>query len=205
MATLTDFQLRELMGELRAAMDELEFGPTLDGSTLRGPNLEELLRRMAAARSDGFKRRSMGGGEAQTIRDENGDPMPPVSDPTGEVAANEVKVLDPIRVKGVLVFSNLLGALGQFRVARGALIEAFKGQAGDGDPGCKCHGSIGRFEEVHRAERCRWCYDFWLTEGVDPPAELLKARAAGKRISDAMVREALGTKGRKVSVGSLRQ
>lgn len=64
-----------------------------------------------------------------------------------------------------------------------------------GEPGCKsCARLAKNWAVVHRSERCRWCYDFWLVEKQDPPVDLLIARRDGKRITDRMVRDALGRK-----------
>lgn len=60
-----------------------------------------------------------------------------------------------------------------------------------GEPGCIVHAQHGHHEPVHKNLRCRWCYDFWNAEGADPPADLLAARAQGKRITTQMVRAAL--------------
>lgn len=41
------------------------------------------------------------------------------------------------------------------------------------------------------ARLCRWCGEFYASEGVDPPLVLLKARHAGRRITTHMVDQAL--------------
>lgn len=59
----------------------------------------------------------------------------------------------------------------------------------EGEPGC-----INRhagYEPVHKNLRCRWCYDFWLAEGIDPPSTLIVARDRGERITQHKVRDAL--------------
>jgi hypothetical protein len=59
------------------------------------------------------------------------------------------------------------------------------------DDWCVVHRRHGLTEAVYRGHYCRWCYDFRLVERVDPPADLLMQRAEGKRITEAMVRQAL--------------
>jgi hypothetical protein len=59
------------------------------------------------------------------------------------------------------------------------------------DDWCVVHARHGMTEIVYRAHYCRWCYDFRLIERVDPPPELIAARAEGRRITETMVRQAL--------------
>lgn len=70
-----------------------------------------------------------------------------------------------------------------------------------GEPGCIVHAAHGTFEPVHKNLRCRWCYDFWNAESVDPPGDLLAARAQGKRITTQMVRAALNRRGNMKRLG----
>lgn len=46
---------------------------------------------------------------------------------------------------------------------------------------------IGTKSPRHRGDRCRWCYEFELSEQFLPPADILRARASGKRITEQMV------------------
>lgn len=66
----------------------------------------------------------------------------------------------------------------------------------EGEPGCIVHSQYGTYEPVEYNLRCRWCYDFWRAEGVDPPHDLLKARSEGRRITTQMVRAALNRNNR---------
>jgi hypothetical protein len=127
--------------------------------------------------------------------DENGDPMPPLSDPTGELATEVVKVRDPIRAHAESALWALVNAQGMLRKAKSEMIRAFEeSDVTDGDPRCAPHAGAGFFVEPERGERCGWCYRFWLAEGVDPPPELVRAKEAVGRVTSRMVREALAPK-----------
>ena len=198
MTTTETITLREhlhsMCGELRDALDDIEFGAVLEDPPRRTPPLDTLLSLLSAARRDGRRGNSLGGGGApQTIRDELGDAMPPVADPVGEVAVG-TKVTDPAAEIVQSLVRDLGVCLGHARVARGRLIEHFTGPGAvpfEGDPGCRVHAAIGEFVAVYRSERCSWCYKFELVEGVEPPVDLLRARAQGKKITPAMIKEAL--------------
>lgn len=158
----------------------------------RTPNVARLLELMRAATRDGYRTSSRPGGAPASVLDERGDPMPPLSDPTGELATADSRIIDPIRYNGESVFRGLGGALGDLRMARAALVKLAQTLTTDpGEPGCAVHSRIGSWEAVHKNGRCRWCYDFWLAEGQDPPTDLLDARAAGRRITRQMVEDAL--------------
>jgi hypothetical protein len=46
---------------------------------------------------------------------------------------------------------------------------------------------IGVKEPRWRSASCKWCYEFHLGEEFWPPPEILRARAAGKRVTEQMV------------------
>lgn len=56
---------------------------------------------------------------------------------------------------------------------------------------CRVCSRPGKPEPVYRAERCRWCYDFWILWKVDTPPAILKMRREGKRISEQAIRTEL--------------
>lgn len=158
----------------------------------RTPSVVYLLSLLSAARRDGYRTNSMPSGGAGSVLDDQGMPMPPLSDPTGELATADDRIIDPIRHNGDAVFRGLTGALGDLRMALGSLIKiAQQTQTFPGEPGCVNCAQIGRFEEVTRGVRCRWCHDFWLAQKVDAPLELLQARADGKKITQQMIDQAL--------------
>lgn len=53
---------------------------------------------------------------------------------------------------------------------------------------CRVCSRPGKPEPIYRAERCRWCYDFWLLWKADVPAGILKLRREGKRITEQLIR-----------------
>lgn len=195
-----DTQLSRMLSELREALDQLEQGAIVDRyddagrkvGVRRTPSLGHLMVLVSAARRDGFRSRSMGGGAPASVVDDEGVPMPPLSDPVGEVAADPVKVVDPIRVAAERCLRNLAHALGDIRTARGSLISAYDGiKEAPGDPACVPHAAAGIFERAERGNRCSWCYRFWLAEKLTPPVELVRAKAEGKRITTSLVEQAL--------------
>lgn len=197
-ALLADWQLNNIIGEMRTALDDLEAGAkisiTTDGEkvTHRTPSVRQLMALARAASGDGFPRRSMGGGAPATVFDEAGDAMPPISDPTGELATADSPIADPIRHNVDSVIRGLTGALGDLRRARSSLIKASQhADVRPLEPGCSVHEVIGVFKEVFRDGRCRWCYKFWLAEKRDAPPELVRAHDQAIRITPAMVKAAL--------------
>lgn len=129
--------------------------------------------------------------------DEDGEPIT-LSDPVGEVVA---RILDGEGRRGSTTedvrlltscWAELRGIARQMDGAR-ARILAPTDEGAKVDPDCCAvheRHEMG-FEPLHRSGRCRWCYDFWQAEGVDPPKPLLEARARGQRITAAMVTDAL--------------
>jgi hypothetical protein len=199
--TPTNDQLGRMLDELRSILDDFDKGATVvtydDSGNVQAseqtPNLRGLIQFLSSAYRDGYRTstRPVEGSPA-TVLDERGDPMPPRSDPVGELVVSESRVIDPMRHNAASVWRGLSGALGDLRMARGAMMKAFEGVDTDpGEPGCTNHAHIGRWEPVSRAGRCAWCYSFWTAQRIDAPEELLRARAAGKRITQSLVDEAL--------------
>lgn len=72
---------------------------------------------------------------------------------------------------------------------------------GPGDDWCACcYAADGSFEPVSARYKglCRWCGDFRAEQGQRPPAELVKARHRGERITAQMVTRSMAA-GRKAS------
>lgn len=206
-------ELADLLAELTETLRQVEAGCVVmeeDGERIhhRTPPLYEVFRLVAASRSDGFRRRSgVGEGGPSSVLDDEGFPMPPRSDPTGELAVADLRSTDPIRKHAQAALRALVDARSLLRVAKSETILAFEEtDAQVGEPGCRPHAQAGRFELAEHGERCRWCYDFWRAEGVDPTKELIVARSMGKRITSKMVSDALagrrpGRKARRGKVG----
>ena len=59
------------------------------------------------------------------------------------------------------------------------------------DDWCRHHlATLTTCEPVYKGGLCRWCYDFGRAQGWLPPAELLDARAQGRKITATMVADA---------------
>lgn len=161
-----EFQQAEMFGHLRAIVDYLK-------DTY--PDIKKQSEMKAGLRSASLGIMGSGG----------------VSDPTGNAVAEERPdvadwALDCLtEIDGFYALAKSV----QNRVRRLMPPEASE----EGEAGCRsCRRLPKNWSPIHRSERCRWCYDFWLVEKVDPPTELLIARQEGKRITDRMVRESLG-------------
>lgn len=193
-----DHQFAEIFAEARSIIDDLERGAQVVLQTEEGrrvtrqtPSLEQFLLLAAAAMRDGYPTASMQGSTRSTVLDEDGHAIPPLSDPVGELVAGE-KIIDPIKAHAQSVLRGLTGALGDLRLARGALVKGSTyAKMHPGKPGCKSHVRLGRWVEVYRDERCNWCYKHRLVWGDDPPLDILRMKDAGRIITDAMIREAL--------------
>lgn len=143
---------------------------------------------------DGWARSVRPSNGTSTVTDDLGQPMPPLSDPVGEQAATNADGNDGVRRHADTILRGLNGALGDIRMAVGAAshITPPKQDPTPDEPECTNHANAGLHNEPTRSgDRCRWCYDFWLAQGVDAPAELLIARYQGKRITPGLVTEAL--------------
>ncbi|HVX20902.1 MAG TPA: hypothetical protein VHB02_06125 [Acidimicrobiales bacterium] len=191
----------EVLDELHTSLEQISAGAVIPQYDQLGneiapkhtPGLSDLWDLLSAARRDGYRTRSMGGGTAATIYDDDGHAMPPLADPVGELVVDDRKVRDPMVDHVTTLMRSLTHALGDVRIARASFIRAWEehGEPGTGEPACRVHARIGIFEEVHRSDRCRWCYDFYGNHGVDPPRDLVRARADGKKITQRMIDEAL--------------
>ena len=191
----------DVLEELRSSLDQISQGaliPQYDdlGNELapkHTPGLPDLWNLLSAARRDGYRTRSMGGGQPQSVLDEEGNPIPPLSDPVGELVVDERKVRDPMVDHVTTLMRSLTHALGDIRVARAEFIRAWEenGEPDIGERSCRVHARIGIFELAVRSDRCDWCHRFWLSEKVDVPDDLLRAKQDGKRISQRMIDEAL--------------
>lgn len=150
-----------------------------------------------AERYDGFRSslRPMEGSKA-TVVDEDGVPMPDLSDPVGEAVVSMLagdRRPSTVREDVKLLNATFAEIRGLARMADGARDRAMLPDDKTLDPECCEVHKRHEFgvEPLHRSGRCRWCYDFWLAEGVDPPLPLLKARAEGRRITQQMVMDSL--------------
>lgn len=208
MKPMTTDELASWIAEIRHRCDLLENGvmvPTSwddDGKETaweRSPTGYGMLNLARAATADGYPQRSLGqGGGSASVLDENGDPMPPVADPTGDLAtalADGGGVTDSIRYHRASFERGIRGAAGDLALAVDALGKLVKlGETSPGEPGCRVHAKY--FPKsipapIYRSRLCRFCYDFSLAEGADPPEAVLVARDRGQKLSQPMVAAAL--------------
>lgn len=194
-----DHQFAEIFAELRQVIDDLEHGAVVEiedesgrKTKKRTPSLEQFLLLAAAALRDGFPTATMQGSSRSSVLDEDGHAIPPISDPVGELASAESRIVDPIRATAQSVLRGLTDGLGDLRLSRGALIRGSRyAKVGPGDPGCTSHARIGRWVEVYKDGRCNWCYKHRLVWLNDPPVDIVRMKDDGRIITDAMIREAL--------------
>lgn len=186
-------QYFEMYDEINQLVDILRNGTTIKRKgepDIEVPALENLIRLAAAARRDGFPTSSMRGSSRSSVLDEDKMPIAPVSDPTGELAAGE-RIVDPIKNHLKTVMRGLTGALGDLRMAKTAQYQASQyAEVEVGEPRCRSCEAIDEWSDVYRGERCRFCYGFWNIHHREPPAEILRAHHAGRKITAQMVREA---------------
>ncbi len=186
------------LAEMRATLDDLEAGARVakDGGTgtnndPRTPSIYEMVLLLSKVKKDGYKSTSMGDGSSRSARDEDGELTPPHSDPTGSAVVTPVSAKDPMLKHTQIVVNRLENIIGDLRVARGEMIQASRlGDLRPAEPGCSSCERIGSWVPMVKNSRCRWCYDFWTAEGIDPPLMILNARADGKRITRQLIDEA---------------
>lgn len=191
----TEQQLQDLIDEARNALDILENG--------HHPDAENAARLMAASeliaairqrrRVTGLPTSTRREGGPSTVLDDENVPMPPLADPVGETVASALSDVGAADVHAATMLRELRTGVSCLRASLGALAKATpsRDEEPKGDPGCKVHATYGVWEPVYRSERCRWDYEFWLSNGVDVPEPIMRARLDGRRITMAMVARAL--------------
>jgi hypothetical protein len=146
----------------------------------------ELARRARDARPDGYRTSSMAAGGGQGP-----------SDPTGRAAL--ARATGPADV-AELAFARLFDAVALLAEADGLRARAFPPQQVRADDGLSCtncaaagvHSPRGSAKEVGRTSTlCGWCHAFQRSYGLLPPRVLVRKRAAGERIYDRDITQAL--------------
>jgi hypothetical protein len=183
---------QQLLDDLEEALDSLANGVLLPkdekGQRQRGEvNAVELVRRARAGTKNGYPASSgldgVGGGSS-------------VSDPTGELAADlaDDKVRDEVDRGTRTLFRELTKAKKALNRAVDALVSATPKAPPPAEPGCRSCAEIGVWTPIYRGDdandtgRCRWCYDWWLVHGQDPPAELLRIYLEKGRVTTGDIR-----------------
>lgn len=169
--------------------------------------LDRLERNQRAAR--GYPRRSMGERTSPgTVLDDQGIPMPAVSDPTGEAVIAGDQLHTQIAARRQTIEHHLVAA-------RKLIVEATDGArkltlppidlttgTGADDLWCEHHLKHGMCEprgspkDVGRhGQHCVWCHAWNREHGQLPPRRILERRAAGERITTRVIDEVLGRTG----------
>jgi hypothetical protein len=173
-------QLEQLLDGIDEAVLDLRLG-ILDRSRPDGKrwslSAEQLLSRARARPRETVTVDKAGGGRT------SGPPDPTMTQAI-TVDSAEMKALKEL-LEGVHTATHALGQ------AVKALDKATPEQQRPDRPelGCRVCSRPGKPEPIYRAERCRWCYDFWLLWKVDAPDSLLKLRREGKRITENLIRK----------------
>lgn len=144
-------------------------------------------------RPDGY-RTSVRPEGSPSSSDDEGEVLPPHSDPTGSAVVLRVYGRSsPTRKEIETMTGAIKEILTLARQADGARARALEPAKEHIAPaGCRNHAAYGMgWEPVTAKERCRWCYEFWSAEGADAPKALLEKRARGQRISEADVEAAI--------------
>lgn len=186
-----DDQLAELIEQARRFLDIIEEGRTAQAEKPAIISGFTLLKR-TKPRRDGHRPNTLGGGTRASVLDDEGDPMPPVNDPVGELVVNTATHIDPARRRAKTMLNQLDRAVGNLSGAVSALGQASTPAPVEDNPGCRNHQRIGQWEPIDRSERCWWCYQWNLAHGEDAPIEILERRARGERITTKVVEQVLG-------------
>lgn len=193
-------RLALVLDNLKLELSQIEHGGVVIEYDARGeevarrtPPLAEALRLLSLSARDGWRTSTRPGGTPTSIVDDEGVPMPPMSDPTGELATEAVKVHDPIRRHAQIALRALVDAQAHLQKAKSEMVQAFEEHdLEDGEVGCRVHAEAGYFEEPTRGDRCGWCYRFWLEHGdLDAPPELVRIKETKGKVSERQVKEAL--------------
>lgn len=148
----------------------------------------------------GYPTSSMRAGSPSTTVDDEGVPMPALSDPTGEAAirphlGNEAaRRRNQLEAALVATRRQLLAAIDQ---ARPITHPPVPSPTLTDELWCEHHARHGMTEprgtekEVGKHSRlCGWCHAFNRTHGQLPPKALLEHKAAGERITSRALSEA---------------
>lgn len=164
------------------------------------------VRALRFAAADNLRASSSQPGGPASVLDDQGVPMPAVSDPTGETvvrnaaAAARVDELDG-HLRTALDAMTAAHAIVEQALAPHRARPAAPANEGPAHGACRsCWRADGYYEPVsHYRHYCRWCGDFTTNHGIKPPVELLDKRHRGIRISQRDVDEALARAGAKAS------
>jgi hypothetical protein len=173
-------QLHEVFAEIRALTEDFERG-ILDRSRPDGKRWS-LTAEQLMARAKTATKTERAGGSATPNYGADGSR-------NGPTPAQALTVSQERRTWDDFLLDVQTG-LAYLRRANDKLAAATPAQQHPDRPefGCRVCSRPGKPEPVYRAERCRWCYDFWLLWKADVPALILKLRREGKRITEQVIR-----------------
>jgi len=180
-----DWELRDSIAEARGILDDLELG-ILDRSRPDG-------KRWSLTAYDLFNRARVRSRDKLPQPDSGRRALGGHSDPTSTEAAARVEDKDEDLKHWRDLQLELRVAMVYLRKLAPILAEATPAQQHPDriEVGCRICSRPGKPEPIYRAERCRWCYDFWLLWKTDVPEAILKLRRAGKRITEQAIRAEL--------------
>ncbi len=179
-------QLRNAIDEMRGVLDDLELG-ILDRSKPGGKRwsltVYELLARARVRSKDKLPGPERGRGAIGGH-----------GDPTCSEAASRVEDHDEDLRHWHELLTDLEVARTYLRRLPAHLRAATPAQQHPDRPNLECCRVCSRKGDepaIYRAERCQWCYRFWLDWKVDAPEPILKLRREGKPVSENAIRAAI--------------
>lgn len=157
--------------------------------------LPAAINRARAWAADGYPRSSLGGNQPGTVLDDQGYPMPPRTDPTGELVVALDEGLDPVAADIADILEDLREAA--YRVNR---VVAFIGRthqtthhlSPSRTAGCSNCKTYGHFATVYARGVCSWCADVRATFGKLPNSVLVDRHARGIRLYANTIAAELG-------------
>lgn len=198
-------QLAEIFRELRSGIDDLEKGIE-DRANQNGRRWSLTAGQVVAegrgSQRDGFPRT---GDAKKPLPRGNRPPDPDPEADGGHTAYGDTVggIATARDAPEVVRAHDLLRSIELMRSAKNAavqvLVDATPAQQHPDRPdldSCRVCSRAGHPVPVYRTsgadERCEWCLRFWLLWQVDVPADILKLRHQGKRVTENAIRAALG-------------
>ncbi len=180
-----DWELRDTIAEARGILDDMELG-ILDRSRPDG-------KRWSLSAYDLFNRARVRSRDKLPQPDRGRRALGGHGDPTASEAGTRVEDNDPDLRHWHALQLELRVAMGYLRRLAPILAAATPAQQHPDRPefGCRVCSKPGKPEPIYRAERCQWCYRFWLDWKVDAPEPILKLRREQKPITINLIRQAL--------------
>lgn len=177
-------QLRNLLDEIRAIVDDFERG-ILDRSKPDGRRWS-LTAEQLMARAKASPRGVTGGASGRTPRYASDGSRPGSTPALALSVSEERKVWDEWLIDVQVALTYLRHAIDIQAKATPAQQHPDRLEVG-----CRVCSRPGKPEPIYRAERCEWCYRFWLLWKADVPEAILRRRRQGQSITEQMIRAEL--------------